>query len=170
MSASKYNVYKVQYRLGTQDPFMQGTRYHTVVFVETDADGGGYVHHVIGDVVSAHGMTYERRPEPVPEQSDTFHGKVYLGSISASKYPDVMEQVLRAIPTPPRQRVFNPSTMAYEQCRPDGSLYGPHEVRPKYSKCTEWTEQRAIPVLYQHGLIQTNSVTTSSALPAQSSA
>ena len=144
-----------------QDPLISGVRFHTVVFVETDADGGGYIHHVTGDIASANGMTYQRKPGRSPEQSDTFQRKSYLGQIRVSDYPNRVEQVLQSVPPPPRQRVFNPSTMAYEQCKPDGSLYAPHETRPPYSKCTEWTEQRAIPALQQHGLIHTSGATSS---------
>jgi hypothetical protein len=40
-----------------QDPDFNYTRYHTVVFVQTDADDGGYIHHVTGDLVT--GMQYQ---------------------------------------------------------------------------------------------------------------
>jgi hypothetical protein len=43
MPARGYAIYKVQYNLGLQDPLIPGIRYHTVVFVETGTDGGGYI-------------------------------------------------------------------------------------------------------------------------------
>jgi hypothetical protein len=97
-----------------QDHLIPGVRYHTVVFVETDADGGGYIHHVVGDIASANGMTYQRKPGRPPQHSETFHGKVYLGQIRVCDYPNAVEQVLRTVPPPPRQRVFNTVSMAYE--------------------------------------------------------
>ena len=148
-----YKVYKAQYVLGLQDPAFNETRYHTVVFIETDADGGGYIHHVTGDIASPDGMEYQRKRGRQPEQSDTFHGKTYLGRVRASDYPDVVERLLQSLPRPPRQRRFNPNKMLWEQCKPDGSYYSPHEAPPPYMKCTEWTEQMAIPTLQQHGLI-----------------
>ena len=154
MSTQGYRIYKVQYKLGLQDPAFTETRYHTVLFVETDADGGGRIHHVTGDIASSSGLMYQSKSGRPPEQSDTFHQKFYLGLVRAADYPDVVEQLLQSLTPPPRQRRFNPSTMAWEQCKPDGTPYGPHETRPPYRKCTEWTEQQAIPTLQQHGLIR----------------
>jgi hypothetical protein len=50
--SQEFEVYKVQYKLGIQDPDFNYTRYHTVIFVKPDADGGGYIHHVTGDLVT----------------------------------------------------------------------------------------------------------------------
>ncbi|KAH6704234.1 hypothetical protein BKA61DRAFT_636059 [Leptodontidium sp. MPI-SDFR-AT-0119] len=147
-----HNVYKVQYRLGMQDPLIPGIRYHTVIFIETDADGGGYIYHVTGDIASTDGMTYQCKKGRPPEQSDTFYRKTYLGQIRVSDLKEV-GRLLQSVPPPPRQRIFITTTMKYEQCKPDGTLYGSHEERPPYSKCTEWTEQRAIPTLEQAGII-----------------
>jgi hypothetical protein len=73
MSTQGYNIYKIQYNLGLQDPAFTETRYHTVVFVETDANGGGYIRNVIGDMVAQSGMTYQSKRADPPEQLDTFH-------------------------------------------------------------------------------------------------
>ncbi|KAF2033737.1 hypothetical protein EK21DRAFT_98136 [Setomelanomma holmii] len=129
-----------------QDPLMgNGTRYHNVLFVETQADGGGQIFHVTGDLVS--GMRYENKPGRNPELSQTYYAKTYLGRIRSEDYPTRLDQVLQTLPPPHRQRAFNPKTMATEQIRPDGSFYQANEQKPPYIKCIEWTEQRAIPAL-----------------------
>lgn len=64
------------------DPDVPGTRYHTVIFVETSADGSGYIHHVTGDLVA--GMRYETKPGQRPENSKTFHSREFLGTTPAS--------------------------------------------------------------------------------------
>lgn len=94
MSTQGYNIYKVQYKLGLQDPLIPGVRYHTLVFVETDADGGGWIHHVTGDITSVRGMTYQRKRGRRPEESNTFHQKTYLGQVPMSDYPDVVNGLL----------------------------------------------------------------------------
>lgn len=98
MSAQGYNVYKVQYRLGMQDPLIPGVRYHTVIFVQTESNWGGYIHHVIGDISSRGGMTYESKSGRSPDASETFHAKHYLGQIRSTDYPTAVETILRAIP------------------------------------------------------------------------
>ncbi|KZF19550.1 hypothetical protein L228DRAFT_241763 [Xylona heveae TC161] len=155
MSLQSYKVYKVQYRLGFQDPAFVETRYHTVVFVETDADGGGWTHEVTGDIVSTSGMVYQSNHGSAPDKSETYHQKLFLGWIAATEHLTALDNLLRSLPPPPRQRWFNPKTMIYEQCRPDGTLYGPNETRPPYRKCTEWTEQQAIPAMLECGLLRT---------------
>lgn len=160
-----YNVYKVQYRLGIPDALTPGTRYHTVVFVETDADRGGYIYHVTGDLATATGMIYQCKKGPKPEDSLKFYRKTYLGQIRVSDFQEI-GRLLQSIPPPPRQRIFLPTTMRYEQCKPDGTLYGPHEERPPYFKCTEWTEQRAIPTLERAGIIHRNGVASSTQAPS----
>jgi hypothetical protein len=39
---------------------------------------------------------------------------------------------------------------------PDGTFYAPDEPREKMKKCTEWTEEQAIPVLYASGVLLRN--------------
>ncbi|KAH7095648.1 hypothetical protein FB567DRAFT_35326 [Paraphoma chrysanthemicola] len=152
MPGTGYNVYKVQYPLGLQDPMMGNeTRYHTVLCVETDAEERGQVFHVTGDLVS--GMRYERRDV---DPSQTYHAMTYLGRIRSEDYPERLEQVLQTVPPPLRQRAFNPKTMTTEQIKPDGSFYSANEPKPSYIKCTEWIEQRAIPALYQHQLLHSD--------------
>lgn len=155
MSAQAYTVWRVQYKLGLQDPAFTETRYHNVIFVATGQDGSGQIHHVTGDIASEGGMHYQRKAGRVPEESESFHARQYLGWVPVSCYPETFDAVLQSLPTPPRQRRFNPTTMKYERCRSDGTFYGPNENPPSLIKCTEWTEQSAIPALRQHGLIQT---------------
>jgi len=49
---STYNVYKVRYTLSWIDPDMPLPRYHNVIFVASDIDGQGHVHHVTGDIIT----------------------------------------------------------------------------------------------------------------------
>jgi hypothetical protein len=151
LQSEYYNVFKVKNHLALQDPEEAETRYHTVIFVETKADGSGYFHHVTGDITS--GMTYQRREENRPEDSQTFFKKEFIGLTPRVSYPAGIDRVCKSQPPPHRQKKFNTSTMKYQACKPDGSFYGPHEARPRYFKCTEWTELKAIPALYQANLI-----------------
>lgn len=66
------------------------------------------------------------------------------------------EQVLLATPTPPKQKAFNIATMTTEPFKTLNPLtfYNPGEPRRPLMKCTEWTEQYAIPALLKAGLIQ----------------
>ncbi|KAF2741246.1 hypothetical protein EJ04DRAFT_530334 [Polyplosphaeria fusca] len=111
------------------------TRYHNVLFVETQPEGGGQIFHVTGDLVS--GMRYEQKAGQKPELSQTFYAKTNLGRIRVEDYPAHLDEVLQTIPPPPRQRAFNPKTMRTEQIKSDGSFYGPNEQTPPYIKCTE---------------------------------
>ncbi|KAH9220779.1 hypothetical protein DL95DRAFT_266785, partial [Leptodontidium sp. 2 PMI_412] len=57
-------------------------------------------------------------------------------------------------PPPPKQKHFNVETMRTEQMKPDGTFYQPDEYRPPTIKCTEWTENQAIPALYESGVLR----------------
>ncbi|KAF1981014.1 hypothetical protein K402DRAFT_398947 [Aulographum hederae CBS 113979] len=37
-SSGYYGVWKLRFSLALQDPDMQGTRYHTTIFIETEAN------------------------------------------------------------------------------------------------------------------------------------
>nr|POE94581.1 hypothetical protein CFP56_16820 [Quercus suber] len=149
----RLNVYKVRYRLAMQDPDMPSPRYHTVIFVETEADFSGFVHHVTGDLVSQGGMRYERKRGNRPEESGTFFNKELLGTVLSSQYPMTFDRVCAAQPAPPRQKAFNIETRRTEPIKPDGTFYSSGEPRQPLIKCTEWTELQAIPALRQAGLI-----------------
>lgn len=152
--SSHYEVYKAKYNLAFQDPEETSTRYHTVIFVATDTNsGGGYIHEVAGDIVT--GMTYQTRRDSAPETSETFHAKECLGLIARDRYPGEVDRVCMALPPPQAQKRFNPGTARYEAFKPeDGSSYAPGECRPRYFKCTEWVEMRAVPALFQTGVLE----------------
>src|SRR5436309_2301486 len=101
-------------------PDMPGPRYHTVVFVATNSDGSGFIHHVTGG--------------KAPEESGTFHNKELLGKIQATDYPARVDQVCTTQPPPPPQKRFNPKTNKTEQFKPDGTFYAPNEPREKMKK------------------------------------
>jgi hypothetical protein len=149
-----FNVFKARYSLAIPDPDMPSPRYHTVIFVATNSDGSGFIHHVTGDLVT--GMRYERKIGKMPEESGTFHNKELLGKIQAADYPTRVDQVCIAQPPPPPQKRFNPKTSKTEQFKPDGTFYAPNEPREKMKKCTEWTEEQAIPALYASGVLLRN--------------
>jgi hypothetical protein len=147
-----FKVFKVKDKLDMPDPEETETRYHTVIFVRTSLDGSGWVHHVTGDITN--GMKYERKPGNAPESSEVFHRKDVLGNVQASDYPDAMDRILLLQPPPHPRKAFNIRTYKTEACKPDGTFYGQHEQRPKFFKCTEWVEEKAIPALLQGGIIQ----------------
>lgn len=147
-----FNVYRVQFAMAMTDPDMPSPRYHNVIFVETDADGSGTVHHVTGDITS--GMVYATRIEGRPEDSEIFVQKDFIGTVESATYPAKIHAVLEALPPPPKQKRFNIKTMRTEQMKPDGSFYEPGEERPRMVKCTEWTVEQAIPALYASGILR----------------
>lgn len=144
-----------------EDPDVPGTRYHTVIFVETNADESGFIHHVTGDLVG--GMEYERKSSRRPEDSQTFYQKELLGSVLAAAYPESVDGVCRNQRPPPPQKAFNRTTKRTEPVKPDGSFYTKHEARPRLVKCTEWTENQAIPALRQAQVLETSASTSSTA-------
>ncbi|KFY42649.1 hypothetical protein V494_02309 [Pseudogymnoascus sp. VKM F-4513 (FW-928)] len=135
-----------------QDPDMPSPRYHNVIFVETEADGSGAVHHVTGDITS--GMVYATRKEGRPEDSEIFVQKHFIGTVESAIYPEKIHAVLERLPPPPKQKKFNIKTLRTEQMKPDGSFYDPGEAKPRMIKCTEWTIEQAIPALYASGVLQ----------------
>jgi len=147
-----YNVYKVRYRLMMQDPDSTTTRFHTVIFVETKADGSGWMHHVEGEIVK--GMKYNPKSAKQPNSSETYHSKDFIGKILKSDYPDAVNRVCEAQPPPGPQKAYNPKTNRTEQVKPDGTFYAPGEARPPLIKCTEWTENQAIPALKAAGILK----------------
>jgi hypothetical protein len=158
MSASYYPVYKLRFFLAMADPDMPEPRYHTTIFVETDqADQSGFLHHVTGDITSTHGMRYERKPRSRPEESRTFYNKELLGYTPANDYPTSFDNILSNVPAPPRQKAFNIATMRTEPFKTPNPLtfYKQGEARQPLVKCTEWTNDRAIPALQSTGLIVT---------------
>lgn len=153
--AQQYRVYSLKSTLSMLDPDLPQPRYHTAIFVETEANGSGYVHHVTGDITSFGGMSYEEQFSDLPEHSDTFHSKDLLGITDASTYPSLWDDLLQQFPPPPRQKAFNLKTMRTEPFKTENPLifYEPGESRRPLVKCTEWTLERAVPALRSAGLI-----------------
>ncbi|KAL4783105.1 hypothetical protein BJX76DRAFT_358339 [Aspergillus varians] len=151
--STHYEAYIVKSTLAMQDPDEPETRYHTVIFIVTNDNGSGVSHDVNGDITS--GMTYQVKEAPKPETSETFHRKEFLGLVQKAKYPEEVDRVCRSVPPPHVQKRFNTRTMRYEQFKPeDGSFYAPGETRPRYFKCTEWTEGKVVPALFQVGVLE----------------
>lgn len=151
-ASNRYRAFKTQDGPIMSDPDVAGPRYHTVVFVETQANGSGFVHHVIGDLVK--GMEYQRRRGDRPEESETFYRKDFLGTIAIEGYPQSVDGLCKELPTPPPQKAFNSRTMRTEPIKPNGAFYELDEPRAKLFKCTEWTEEHAIPALRQANVLR----------------
>jgi hypothetical protein len=150
-----YNVYRAEYKLSFADPLMPPTpvpRTHNAIFVETDEDGGGRILQVGGSLADTNGMYFEEKQGRRFEDSENFLREHHLGYIRATDYAAVI-QLMRSVPPPPRQRVYDHSIGRQGPCKPDGSKYGPGEAVPPYWKCTEWTMQHAIPRLQQSGYL-----------------
>ncbi|KGO75605.1 O-methyltransferase, family 2 [Penicillium italicum] len=157
MSASQiYPVYKIKLKLSIQDPDMPSPRYHTILFVQTNAQGpgSGIKHHVTGDIVT--GMHYEPAKYEDPEMDENFFSKELLGHTRALNYPKNWNDILKSIPAPPKQKAFNRVTMKTEPVKSwdPVTFYELGEPRRPLIKCTEWIEDQAIPILINAGLIQ----------------
>ncbi|KAG9252553.1 uncharacterized protein F5Z01DRAFT_690842 [Emericellopsis atlantica] len=150
-----YPVYKIKLRLSICDPDIPSPAIHTIIFVETGTHGhgSGFQHYVTGDCVR--GMHYETKRCPGPSKLENLCSKELIGHVEASSYPKEIDNVLRALPAPPRQKAFNLSTMKTEpvKCWDPLTFYGPGDVREPLKKCTEWTEEDAIPALIRAGAI-----------------
>lgn len=153
--AQQYRVYVVKSTISMPDPDMPPPRYHTAIFVESESNGGGYLHHVTGDLTSIGGMRYEKTLSGRPEHADAFYAKDLLGVTDASTYPSSWDTMLRQVPPPRQQKAFNPKTMRTEPFKNVEPLtfYKSDEPRQPLVKCTEWTLDQAIPALRLAGLI-----------------
>ena len=150
-----YRVYRVREHLGLQDPDTDPnvTRYHNSIFVETNNNGSGTIYQVTGDVSSRCGMYYETNLTEPPDKSVSFFDKELLGFVPVKHYPADFDEVCRAQPSPPQQKAYNIQANQYQPIKPDRTLYAPGKQRVPLVKCTEWTEQQAIPALRQAGMI-----------------
>lgn len=149
-----YQVYRVRYTVALVDPDVPQPRYHNSVFVLTNPQSGsGYIHHVIGDITLANGMSYQMKPGRDPRESRSFQDMTSIGCVARANYPDSFNRLLAGLPTPPKQKSFNAKTMKTEPIKSDGSFYAPKEPRRPLFKCTEWTEQNAIPALHRSGML-----------------
>lgn len=130
-----YYIYKVAYLGAPRD--------HHAIFVETDANGGGVVFHVTGDIQN--GMRFEMKAAKRPEDSASFVNKTFLGWVVADNYQHI-EGICRGIPPPKKQ--FNGAK----------KLYPKEPLR----RCQEWTNE-TIQALTASGVLQTEETTASSA-------
>ncbi|KAF2969477.1 hypothetical protein GQX73_g4095 [Xylaria multiplex] len=148
-----YTVWKLRFNLATPDPDTTSTRYHTTIFVETSPSKSGVLYHVVGDITS--GMSYQKKSSDKPEDSKSFHSREFLGYTDATTHPKQWDMVLSSVPPPKKQKALNTKTAETEQVKTWDPLtfYKPGENRRPLFKCTEWTEQRAIPALEEAGLI-----------------
>lgn len=151
----QYRVYLVRFKVAFADPDMPQPRYHTGIFVETRSDGGGFQHHVIGDVTSAGGMTYDHKQRDRPEYDSVFHSKDILGTTESTNYPDAWNKLLCQLPPPLKQKHFNSATGRTEPFKSLSPLtfYEVGEPRRPLTKCTEWVLNQAVPSLKSAGLI-----------------
>ena len=69
----QYPVFLTRFHLGMQDPhgYGSGPRYHTTIFVASEADGSGILHQVTGDISSPRAMYYYPSLMDPPEHSET---------------------------------------------------------------------------------------------------
>jgi hypothetical protein len=111
-------------------------------------------------------MTYQKKSFGKPEHSKSFNSKEFLGYTDAASHPKQWDNLLRTAPPPPKQKAFNVKTMKKEQVRTGNppTFCKPGEARLPLIKCTEWTEQRAIPALEQARLISLVATGSSSSM------
>lgn len=157
-----YRVFKLKFKLSVQDPDITGIRFHHIIFVESGGPRdtfAGYKFHVMGDITS--GMEYQSIPYHNPVKSDTEHTTEFLGYTAAKTFPTEWDKLLQTLPPPGKQKAFNSKTMKTEPFKtlePPNlpTFYQPGEPRRRLRKCTEWTEEQALPALRASGLIVPN--------------
>lgn len=154
--ASQYPVYLLRFKLSLSDPDMPSPRYHTALFVATETTNTeketetGYTHEVTGDITCPQGMQYIKTRAQIPETTESFFSKEFLGHTDAATYlGGSWDRVLRNLPRPPQQKAFNRATMRTEPFRSLEPLvfYNSGEERRPLWKCTEWTLELAVPAL-----------------------
>ncbi|TLD11537.1 hypothetical protein PspLS_11480 [Pyricularia sp. CBS 133598] len=151
-SPKYYAIFLAKFSISLNDPDIPGTRYHHVIFVETDPiQGSGIKFHVIGDITRHQGMTYESRGYHNPSNSTTCVAKEPLGYTAADGFQRRWDRLLSALPTPPKQKAYNIATHKTElvKCWDPLQFYEPGEERHVPWKCTEWTNEYAIPALWE---------------------
>jgi hypothetical protein len=121
-----YNVFLAAYIGGARD--------HHAIFVETEANGAGYIFQVTGDIQN--GMKYECKAGKKPETSASFSSKTYLGVIAVTDWNRIGE-VCSGIPPPKKQ------------------FQGAKRLFPKepLRRCQDWT-QEAIQALTGASVLQ----------------
>lgn len=155
-------VYKPELDSVAPDPLDPPKRYHDGVFVELDhLSGTGTMFHVTGDIIAASGMRYEEKRAYQPSVSARLHSNTQIGWVLREDYDKgLIGSILRALPTPPKQQGLNfwernPVTGRHDLIwtKANGNPYGPNEQRPAIFKCNEWTENGAIRILRQRGIL-----------------
>ncbi|KAM0281395.1 hypothetical protein ACHAQK_003762 [Fusarium lateritium] len=160
MASTWYPVHKVKSRMALPDPHMPPGRLHHAILVQTNKDSSGVLYHVVGDVTSRQGMTYESRKTENPADEQSFHSQELLGYTHSDHHPGQWNSILGSLPTPPQQKASNPKKHGrvepFKEKISDYQyvFYEPGDVRHPLWKCTEWVEWHAIPTLREHGLIQ----------------
>jgi hypothetical protein len=151
-----FPVYIARFTVGLKDPDIPGPRFHHTIWVETDPkDKNGVKFHVIGDITSKGGMTYKSEECHDPMAESECHSKEFLGYTAAKDFRESWDRLLRGLPTPPKQKEFNVKTLKTELVKSWEPLtfYTPGEERHVPWKCTEWTNNYALPALHEARLI-----------------
>ncbi|KAJ5088460.1 hypothetical protein N7456_012076 [Penicillium angulare] len=141
------------------DPLDPPKRYHTGIFVETDAEEfRGTLFHVTGDVIANSGMRFEMRKNYVPTATKYFYRTTEIGWIRRTDYPRI-GAILEALPKPTKQQGIDfwskdpTKRNKITWTKQNGELYGPGEQQRPIMKCNEWTHQLAIPTLRREGIL-----------------
>lgn len=154
-----YRVYKVQFPLTMKDPDITdpAPRYHNIIWVETVPGKNGIKHHVTGDLVK--GMYYEGVAYHHPSNSKTKPAAFDCLGYTDKSPAEWDAFIKKNVPAPPPQKAFNTKTMKTEPFKLANPLtfYAPGEPRKPLRKCTEWTNQDAIPKLKAAGYIKAGS-------------
>ena len=151
-----YRVYLAKFKISLRDPDLPWPRFHHVLFVETNpSDESGIKFHVVGDITRSIGMTYESKEYHNPQNSDNIQSKELLGYTHADGCQSRFDALLGSLPTPPQQKAYNPTTNTTELVKSWEPLtfYAPGEPRHLPWKCTEWTNEYAMPALWEAGYI-----------------
>lgn len=110
----QFLVFFARFHLAEQDPEIPGQQYHTTIFVETDTDGSGTIHHVTGDISTRNGMRYVPARRGPHRSAQSFQSIEYLGVTDAITHPELWSALLSTIPSPPQQKAFNTVTRRFE--------------------------------------------------------
>ncbi|CAG8093299.1 unnamed protein product [Penicillium salamii] len=159
MDESWYKVFTPEFDTVAYDPLDPPKRYHTGVFVETDAGTlQGVLLQVTGDIIASSGMRFEVKENFVPAAEKYFHRTTEVGRICKSDFPRI-RGILEALPTPTKQQGLDFWSLDSNKrnkltwTKQNGDLYGPGEQRRPIMKCNEWTHQLAIPTLQREGIL-----------------
>ena len=129
-----YNVWRVAHTLA----LMVENRTHKAIFVELDVSHGtGKLYQVVGSVSDGYRYMVKSADQP-PEESQSFVGKEFLGTVQVSNYHRI-DQECQMEPAPVKQQHFHPRTMKWKRSDSNGRFYEPGEHVPELYRCREWT-------------------------------